>query len=83
MASGPARRADGTTDGIGSVPGRTYVDDFGFEAVWSKFTTDDCGTQVDVLDCFDTTFKTAGRHPWRCRRTDRSRRAPASFEFGE
>jgi len=22
-------------------------------------------------------FKTAGRHPWRCRRTDRSRRAPA------
>ncbi len=28
-------------------------------------------------------FKTAGRHPWRCRRTDRSRRAPASFEFGE
>ncbi len=23
-------------------------------------------------------FKTAGRHPWRCRRTDRSRRAPAS-----
>ena len=28
-------------------------------------------------------FKTAGRHPWRCRRTDRSRRAPANFEFGE
>jgi hypothetical protein len=28
-------------------------------------------------------FKTSGRHPWRCRRTDRSRRAPASFEFGQ
>ncbi len=25
-----------------------------------------------------TVFKTSGRHPWRCRRTDRSRRAPAS-----
>src|ERR1700730_2089656 len=24
-------------------------------------------------------FKTSGRHPWRCRRTDRSRRAPANF----
>src|SRR6266853_984723 len=23
-------------------------------------------------------FKTPGRHPWRCRRTDRSRRAPAT-----
>jgi hypothetical protein len=28
-----------------------------------------------------TVFKTAGRHPWRCRRTDRSRRAPAIFEY--
>ena len=27
-------------------------------------------------------FKTAGRHPWRCRMTDRSRRAHASFELG-
>src|SRR5260370_17369697 len=26
-----------------------------------------------------TVFKTAGRHPWRCRRTDRSRRAPAKL----
>ena len=28
-------------------------------------------------------FKTDVRHPWRCRRTDRSRRAPASLEFGQ
>src|SRR2546428_12200390 len=32
---------------------------------------------VDSVDRTVTTFKTAGRHPWRCRRTDRSRRAPA------
>ena len=32
-----------------------------------------------VADNVPTNFKTAGRHPWRCRRTDRSRRAPAKF----
>jgi hypothetical protein len=32
---------------------------------------------VNAVDLAETTFKTAGRHPWRCRRTDRSRRAPA------
>ncbi len=31
------------------------------------------------MDVASTTFKTAGRHPWRCRRTDRSRRAPANL----
>jgi hypothetical protein len=36
---------------------------------------------MDAMDVIETTFKTAGRHPWRCRRTDRSRRAPANFEF--
>ena len=32
---------------------------------------------VNAVDLAETTFKTAGRHPWRCRRTDRSLRAPA------
>jgi len=34
---------------------------------------------VDAADLLVTTFKTAGQHPWRCRRTDRSRRALASL----
>src|SRR3982074_1342223 len=29
-----------------------------------------------LADDAPANFKTAGRHPWRCRRTDRSRRAP-------
>src|SRR2546428_10366444 len=36
-----------------------------------------------LADDAPANFKTAGRHPWRCRRTDRSRRAPASFESSQ
>ena len=74
--------SDGTTDGI-AVSGRwTTVD------VWAIASSGQSSPRIQVVASghrgrWIDHFKTAGRHPWRCRRTDRSRRAPAISKLGK
>src|SRR3979411_2762237 len=63
-----------------AVGGRLWT--FAFVAASGQIHSGPTWRPVEAVDAALTTFKTAGRHPWRCRRTDRSRRAPASIERG-